>query len=293
MRHDPTSDAGLTTLDPNAGHITTVNVYTVPPERAEEVLNYLIQSAEETVRHVPGFLSFNFHLSLDRTQIVNYGQWESREAVMAARSNPQIVALMAETTKIAGPSNSIPYELRKSMKAAAATGAVPAATPSRALAKTVAADQPGPMPTHASAKVVHNLKLMEDGDGAFNRRDEAYFERAHHPDMVAHVMGSPEPIRGRTALAGALAGMLQAFPDMHVHNDYPLQFGDGDWTTVMGKVTGTFSGKMGKPDGTSIPGTGKSFDVYMTTIARWEDGQMVEEWVFWDSALLAQQIGLG
>ena len=95
------------------------------------------------------------------------------------------------------------------------------------------------------------------------------------------------------ALTGALGGMLQAFPDMHVPNDYPLQFGEGDWTTVMGRVSGTFSGAMGKPDGTSIPGTGKSFDVYMTTIARWEGGQMVEEWVFWDSALLAHQIGLG
>jgi len=32
MEHDPTS----ITLDPNAGHITTINVYTVPPERGVE-----------------------------------------------------------------------------------------------------------------------------------------------------------------------------------------------------------------------------------------------------------------
>lgn len=167
-----------------------------------------------------------------------------------------------------------------------------AAMPSKAFAEAVASDQPGPIPPHASAQVVRNLQLMRDGDGAFNRRDQAYFERAHHPDMVAHVMGSPEPIRGRAALAGALAGMLQAFPDMHVHNDYPLQFGEGDWTTVMGRVSGTFAGKIGRPDGTLIPGTGKAFEVNITTIARWEAGRMVEEWVFWDSALLAQQIGL-
>jgi len=175
-----------------------------------------------------------------------------------------------------------------------ALGAAAAATlPAIAFAQAVATDEPGPSPSNLSGLVARNLKLMKDGDGAFNRRDQAYFEAAHHHDMVAHVMGSLEPIRGRAALAAALSGMLGAFPDMHVHNDYPLQFGEGDWTTVMGKVSGTFSGKMVLPNGTSIPGTGKSFEVYLTTIARWKSGQMVEEWVFWDSALLAQQIGLG
>lgn len=112
------SGDGLVTLDPGSGQITTINTYAVTPERAEEVLEYLIRSANEIVRYMPGFLSFNFHLSLDRTQIVNYGQWESREAIAAARQNPKIVALMSETDKIAGASKSVPYELRKSVPAA-------------------------------------------------------------------------------------------------------------------------------------------------------------------------------
>ena len=106
-----------TTLDPGAGYVTTMNTYTVAPEHAERVLDYLVRSARETVRHVPGFVSFNFHVSLDRTQIVNYGQWESREAIAATRENPKIQALMSETTKIAGSSKPIPYELCKSVAA--------------------------------------------------------------------------------------------------------------------------------------------------------------------------------
>jgi quinol monooxygenase YgiN len=113
----PATEAGLTTLDPSAGYITTMNTYTVVPERVEEVLEYLVRSAAETVRYVPGFVSMNFHVSLDRIQIVNYSQWKSREAMAAARENPKIVALMSETTKIAGSSKPIPYELRKSVPA--------------------------------------------------------------------------------------------------------------------------------------------------------------------------------
>jgi len=37
---------------------------------------------------------------------------------MAARENPVVVALMAETEKVAGSSNSRPYLLRKSVSAA-------------------------------------------------------------------------------------------------------------------------------------------------------------------------------
>jgi hypothetical protein len=144
-----------------------------------------------------------------------------------------------------------------------------------------------------SGRAAHNLRLMQEGDSAFNRHDKAYFVAAHHPDMVAHIMGSLQPVVGRDALGTALEAMLRAFPDMHVHNDpYPVQFGAGDWTTVIGRVTGTFSGEMVLPDGTVIPGTGKSFEVDLTTTARWEGETMVEEWVFWDSALMAQQIGL-
>ena len=109
---------GLTTLDPSAGYITTMNTYTVARERVEEVLEYLVRSANETVRYVPGFVSMNFHVSLDRTQIVNYGQWKSREAMAAARENPKIVTLMSETAKIAGSSKPVPYELRQSVAAA-------------------------------------------------------------------------------------------------------------------------------------------------------------------------------
>ena len=76
----------LTTLDPSAGYITIINTYVVAPERAEALLNLLVRATAETIRHVPGFVSANFHINLDRTQVVNYAQWRSREAIAAAEA---------------------------------------------------------------------------------------------------------------------------------------------------------------------------------------------------------------
>ena len=44
--------------------------------------------------------------------------------------------------------------------------------------------------------------------------------------------------------------------------------------------------------GNVIPGTGRSFELTFSTTARWEGDLLVEEYVFWDSALMAQQIGI-
>jgi hypothetical protein len=45
-------------------------------------------------------------------------------------------------------------------------------------------------------------------------------------------------------------------------------------------------------DGAVIAPTGKAFDLDFTTTARWEGNLLIEEYVSWDSALQAQQIGL-
>ncbi len=147
--------------------------------------------------------------------------------------------------------------------------------------------------SHPTDRVAHMLALMKQGDDAFNRRNRAAMDAVHHPGMVAHITGNTEPIRGRDAHAAAMDAMFRAFPDVHVDNDpYPLQFGQGDWMTVVTTATGTFSGEMALPDGTVIPGTGKAFALTFSTTARWDGDQLVEEYVFWDSALMAQQIGL-
>jgi hypothetical protein len=143
--------------------------------------------------------------------------------------------------------------------------------------------------------VTRNLTLMKRGDDAFNARDIEAMAAVHHPEAFCHVTGSAEPTTTLPPHMRAVEQMIEAFPDVRVHNDpYPIQFRGGDWVTVISKVTGTFTGRMSAPDGTVINPTGKSFEVNFSTTCRWDEaGQLVEEYVFWDSALLAQQIGLG
>lgn len=147
--------------------------------------------------------------------------------------------------------------------------------------------------THNTSRTTHLLALMKEGDDAFNSRDFAAMSAIHHPDMVAHVTGSAEPIHGQPAHAAMMGEMFRIFPDVHVSNDpYPVQFGSGDWITVITRATGTFTGEMTLPGGQVITPTGKAFDVDFATTAKWDGDLLVEEFVLWDSALQAQQIGL-
>ncbi len=114
--HDASATgARLTTLDPGAGYVTIINTYTVAPERAEALLDLLVGATADTLRHVPGFVSANFHLNLDRTQVVNYAQWRSGEAIAAAGADPKVVALIREAAQVADSFTPIRYELRHSV----------------------------------------------------------------------------------------------------------------------------------------------------------------------------------
>lgn len=142
-------------------------------------------------------------------------------------------------------------------------------------------------------RVAHLLALTKQGDDAFNARDVAAMNAIHHPDMITHLPGSAEPILGRQPHAEMIEAMMFTFPDIYVHNDpYPLQFGSGDWITVITRTTGTFTGELVLPSGQVVPATGKAFDLNFSKVARWDGDVIIEEFVFWDSALQAQQIGL-
>jgi len=67
-------------------------------------------------------------------------------------------------------------------------------------------------PTENTSRTERLLALMTKGDDLFNARDWEALEAVHHPDMVAHVTGSADPIYGRDAHSAAMQELVRIFP---------------------------------------------------------------------------------
>lgn len=88
-----------------------------------------------------------------------------------------------------------------------------------------------------------------------------------------------------------LKRMFVYAPDTRIR-EHPIRIGSGKYTAVTGIFEGTFTKPMPIGGGKSIPPTGKAFKMPMATIGIWENGEMVEEHLFWDNQTYMQQIGL-
>jgi ketosteroid isomerase-like protein len=138
-----------------------------------------------------------------------------------------------------------------------------------------------------------NMELMQTLDDAWNTRDLETFAKRHTEDVVVRWPGQP-PTRGVQAHRQEALDFFKTFPDQHLDNrPYRVFFASGDWTCSIARFRGTMKGPMKGPDGKEIPPTGKSFDVEFCTIAHWDNnGQIVEENLFYDLVTFMKQIGL-
>jgi hypothetical protein len=143
-------------------------------------------------------------------------------------------------------------------------------------------------------KVERNKQLMKTLDDAWNSQDWETFKNRHAEEVAVYWPAKPEPTRGRRSHEEEAIEFFKTFPDNRVHNDpYKVLFGEGDWTCSVARFTGTMKGAMRTPDGNVIPPTNKSFEVEFCTVAHWNDnGEIVEEKLFYDLVSLMQQIGL-
>lgn len=91
----------MTTITPNTTLCTLINVFTVAPERQQELVDTLVAATEQVIRALPGFVSANIHKSVDGVRVTNYAQWESLAALQAMLKNPEANAHINKCREIA------------------------------------------------------------------------------------------------------------------------------------------------------------------------------------------------
>lgn len=132
-----------------------------------------------------------------------------------------------------------------------------------------------------------NKRQMQVSDDAFIARDITRFN--HAGDARMHMPAGVE--MDMPAHVADIISTYAAFPDIAPHNHaYKIVFAEGDWTYAVADVTGTNTGPVRGPAGAYVPPTGKKVAFELCTVARWVQGQMVEEYIWTDVFRMLRQL---
>jgi heme-degrading monooxygenase HmoA len=81
--------------------ITLINVFTVAPEKADELIALLDKATTDVMSRQPGFVSANIHRSLDGRHVANYAQWRTKEDFEAMQRKADVQHHMGAAAKLA------------------------------------------------------------------------------------------------------------------------------------------------------------------------------------------------
>ncbi|HEX4203902.1 MAG TPA: antibiotic biosynthesis monooxygenase family protein [Ktedonobacteraceae bacterium] len=101
----------MSTIEKDRNLTTLINVFTVAPERQQDLMDVLIDATASVMRKLPGFVSANLHKSLDGTKVVNYAQWRSQADFEAMQRNPEATRHMQQAAQLAQHFEPLLYEV--------------------------------------------------------------------------------------------------------------------------------------------------------------------------------------
>jgi hypothetical protein len=157
-------------------------------------------------------------------------------------------------------------------------------------AKKNEADAKGYAEAQAIAKT--HLENFDDLDfNVFTNQKWDEFGKSHAKDITVY-WPDGHTTKGLEKHIEDLKAMFVWAPDTRI-KEHPVKVAQGDWTSVIGIMEGTFTKPMPIGDGKTIPPTGKAYKIRMATIGHWKDGLMSEEYLFWDNQGFMKEIGLG
>lgn len=144
--------------------------------------------------------------------------------------------------------------------------------------------------TAERAQTTKHLETFDELDlEAFNSRDMKRIGEIHADNVIVHnpdgTQTSPFPPHSEE-----LEFLFDTF-EFKVA-EHIVGFGHGEWTAGISISEGRWAKPITLPDGTVLQPTGKPVSLKIATIARWENGRIAEEYLFWDNADWNRQIGL-
>ncbi|MDX1420182.1 MAG: antibiotic biosynthesis monooxygenase family protein [Rubricoccaceae bacterium] len=93
----------LSSIGRDQSVFTVIFEFSVAPERQAELSETIQGLVHEIVRKQPGFVSAHLHLSTDGEKVLNYFQWESREAFEAFRADEETQQQIRPVIRPYGP----------------------------------------------------------------------------------------------------------------------------------------------------------------------------------------------
>ncbi|KAJ4277972.1 hypothetical protein NW764_008006 [Fusarium oxysporum] len=137
--------------------------------------------------------------------------------------------------------------------------------------------------------VAQNTRQMQSADDAFIARDFAHFN--HHPNSTMYYTGGV--IMNLTEHIEDLRLTFSTYSNAAPHNhNYRVIFGEGDWTVALAKAGGINDGPLSDLSGNWLPPTERTVSFDLMTIARWNGGLMMEEYLWSDAVSTFRQLGL-
>ena len=118
-------------------------------------------------------------------------------------------------------------------------------------------------------------------DEAFNKGNYLVLPACFNPDFIEHQFGLHPTIEG---LQGDIQYLRNAFPDFSLHIEDMVVDDDKVWVRSTARGT-NLGGFMGPPNG-------KSFQVTVFDVCRFDNGKVVEHWGSPDRFHLLAQLGL-
>lgn len=147
--------------------------------------------------------------------------------------------------------------------------------------------------THRAERTttVKHLQTFDELDlVAFNSRDMNRIKEIHADDVKVYNPDGTITEGMSPHHADELQFLFDTFN--FVVEEHIVGFGHGEWTAGISICAGEWTRPFTMPDGTVKRPTGRKVRIKIATIARWRDGRIAEEFLFWDTADWNRQIGL-